>query len=254
MCQGIVLDSICRGWRAPMRRLATGRRWRKYTALVRGFAPAISSKFYDGCNLPAYTFDKINCGLIDAHEFAGDPIALDVLNKATDGVLPFLPEKALSAEEMDARPHKSAVSTWDEQYTLPENLYLAYRRGAGTRYRELARRYLQDDSYFKPLAEDDNILPGKHAYSHVNALSSAMQSYLVDGSEMHFRAARNGFQFVREQSFATGGWGPDEVFRTPGTDELAKTLESSHHSFETPCGAYAHFKIARYLMQTGSNT
>jgi DUF1680 family protein len=227
----------------------------KIQRLVRGFAPTVTTKFYEDYCIPAYTFDKTNCGLIDAHQFAGDPTALAVLNKATDAVLPWLPAKALNREQMMARPHKNISFTWDETYTLPENFYLAYQRGAGARYHALANRFLQDDTYFGPLSENQNVLPGQHAYSHVNALCSAMQSYLVDGSEKHLRAARNGFAFVIEQSFATGGWGPDESFRKPGTDELANTLESSHNSFETPCGAYGHFKIARYLMRvTGDST
>ena len=44
----------------------------------------------------------------------------------------------------------------------------------------------------------------KHAYSHVNALSSAMQAYLVLGDEQYLRAAENGLRFVTEQSHATG--------------------------------------------------
>lgn len=227
----------------------------KVQRLVRGFASTVTTKFYEGYCIPAYTFDKTNCGLIDAHQFAGDPIALAVLNKATDAVLPWLPEKALDREEMMARPHKNISYTWDETYTLPENFYLGYRRGAGARYHQLAMRFLQDDTYFNPLAENRNVLPGQHAYSHVNALCSAMQCYLTDSSEKHLLAARNGFRFVVEQSFATGGWGPDESFREPGSDQLAKTLHSSHSSFETPCGAYGHFKITRYLMRvTGEST
>jgi DUF1680 family protein len=227
----------------------------KVQRLVRGFAPTVTTKFYADYCIPAYTFDKTNCGLIDAHQFAGDQIALAVLDKATDAVLPWLPPKALDREEMTARPHKNISFTWDETYTLPENFYLGYQRGAGPRYRELARRFLQDDTYFGPLSENKNVLPGKHAYSHVNALCSAMQSYLTDQSQMHLAAARNGFRFVLEQSFATGGWGPDEGFREPGTDQLAKTLHTSHSSFETPCGAYGHFKIARYLIRvTGDST
>jgi DUF1680 family protein len=227
----------------------------KVHRLVAGFAPTVTTKFYDGYCIPAYTFDKTNCGLIDAHQFAGDPQALAVLNQATDAVLPWLPDRALDREQMLARPHKNISYTWDETYTLPENFYLAYQRGAGDRYRQLAQRFLEDDTYFGPLSENVNVLPGQHAYSHVNALCSAMQAYLTDGSAKHLRAAENGFRFVREQSFATGGWGPDESFREPDTDALAKTLHSSHHSFETPCGAYGHFKIARYLIRvTGEST
>jgi DUF1680 family protein len=221
----------------------------KVHRLVAGFAPTISEKFYSDYCLPAYTFDKTQCGLIDAHQFAQEGKALAVLNRATDAVLPFLPPKALNREEMMARPHKNVSWTWDESYTLPENFYLAYQRGAGARYRQLAQRFLQDDTYFGPLSENKNVLPGLHAYSHVNALCSAMQCYLNDGSQKHLMAARNGFAFVQEQSFATGGWGPDEGFQKPDGDGVAKSLARSHNSFETPCGAYGHFKITRYLMR-----
>ena len=227
----------------------------KIHRLVTGFASTITPKFYEGYCLPCYTFDKTNCGLIDAHQFANDPNALAVLNQATDAVLPWLPPKALNRDEMMARPHPNIAYTWDESYTLPENFYLAYQRGAGARFHQLAVRFLEDDTYFNPLAENENVLPGQHAYSHVNALSSAMQAYLIDGSEKHLRAARNGFQFVLDQSFATGGWGPNETFQKPGGDGLAKSLTTTHSSFETPCGAYGHFKIARYLMRvTGEST
>ncbi len=226
----------------------------KIHRLVTGFAATVTPKFYEGYCIPCYTFDKTNCGLVDAHQFAGDPDALAVLNHATDAVMPWLPPKALNREEMMARPHPNISYTWDEGYTLPENFYLAYQRGAGARFHQLAVRFLEDDTYFDPLAENENVLPGLHAYSHVNALSSAMQAYLMDGSEKHLRAARNGFQFVLDQSFATGGWGPNEGFQRPGTDGLAKSLTTTHSSFETPCGAYGHFKIARYLMRVSGES
>ena len=222
----------------------------KVQRLVSAFAPTVASKFYDGYHLPAYTFDKTNCGLIDAHQFAADPKALDVLNAATDAVLPHLPPKAMSRAEQYAQPHPDEAYCWDETYTLPENFFLAWRRGAGSRYRDLAVRFLEDDRYFGPLSEGQNVLPGEHAYSHVNAFSSAMQAYLVLGSQKHLRAARNGFEFVRTtQSFATGGWGPDETFRKPGSGEVGESLTHSHAGFETPCGAYGHFKITRYLLR-----
>ena len=221
----------------------------KVHRLVAGFAPTISKEFYADYCIPAYTFDKTNCGLIDAHEFAGDSQALAVLNRATDAVLPFLPAKALNRAEMAARPHKNIAWTWDETYTLPENFYLAYQRGAGARFRQLAQRFLQDDTYFGPLASNENILPGQHAYSHVNGLCSAMQAYLTDGSQKHLAAARNGFAFVQAQSYVTGGWGPGEGFVKPETDALADSLTTTHSSFETPCGAYGQFKITRYLMR-----
>src|SRR5215831_3917238 len=222
----------------------------KVQRLVRGFAATVepSGKFYVDYHLPGYTFDKTCCGLIDAHEFAGDPMALDVLKRATDAVLPHLPEKALSRAEQEARPHKSPAFTWDETYTLPVNFFLAYQRSGDERYRELGKRFIYHE-YYNALAENHNALPGMHAYSHVNTFSSAMQAYLVLGDEKHLRAASNGLRMVQEQSYATGGWGPNEAFVEPGKGLLAASLGTTHASFETPCGAYGQFKITRYLLR-----
>jgi uncharacterized protein len=220
----------------------------KVHRIVRNFAPAISEHFWDGHRFPAYTYDKISIGLLDAHQFAQAPDALKVLDKTLDSVSAHLPPGGISREQQYARPHKDESFCWDEPYTLPENAFIAYQRGAGNRYKDLAVRFLADDWYWDPLANGQNVLPHKHAYSHVNAMGSAMQAYLVLGSEKHLRAAKNGFEFVRTtQSFATGGWGPDEDFREPGSGEIGASLAKSHSSFETPCGSYAHFKITRYL-------
>jgi DUF1680 family protein len=76
-----------------------------------------------------------------------------------------------------------------------------------------------------------------------------MQAYLTLGREKHLRAAKNGFDMIAAQSFATGGWGPDETLRAPGSAEIYKSLTGTHSSFETPCGSYAHFKLTRYLLR-----
>jgi DUF1680 family protein len=221
----------------------------KVERLIAGFAPTISTAFYEDYPLPAYTYDKIVVGLIDAHQFAGNRQALRLLDPATDAVAPYLPGRALDRQIVERQKHKNAAFGWDETYTLPENLYIAAERGAGERFRRMARAYLLDDAYFDPLAAGRNVLPGRHAYSHVNALASAMRAHFADGSARHLAAARNGFGFVIDQSFATGGWGPNEGFVEPGSGALGKSLETSHGSFETPCGTYGHFKVARYLMR-----
>ncbi|MFZ0759610.1 MAG: beta-L-arabinofuranosidase domain-containing protein [Candidatus Sulfotelmatobacter sp.] len=223
----------------------------KINRLVKGYAETLDpkAKFFVDYRLPAYTYDKLSCGLIDAHQFAHDPMAMQVHEKLTHAMVAYLPEKALSRQEQRARYHKDTSYTWDETYTLPENLFLAYQRSGDTFYRDMARKYLEDDRYFNPLAEGNNVLPFEHAYSHVNAFSSAMQAYITLGSEKHLRAAKNGFEMLlTTQSFATGGWGPDESFGEPERGQLGDSLPMTHASFETPCGSYGHFKITRYLL------
>lgn len=227
--------------------------------LLHLYGQAINGKFFTDFRFPAYDYDKLVIGLIDAHEFAGISSAFPLLDKTTDAVEPHLEPMALDRDAVQRRWRASIGDkttddyTWDEPYTLPENLYLAAKRGAGARYHAMAGRYLLDRTWFDPLAANENVLAGHHAYSFCNSLSSAMQAYLSAGSVKHLRAAQNGFAMIRAQSFATGGWGPDESFVEPGTGALKASLTKTRHSFETPCGSYAHMKITRYLTRVTGN-
>jgi uncharacterized protein len=246
------LSALSRGY-ATDRDPAAKARLQRLLAL---YEPAISGSFYANFRFPAYNYDKLVIGLIDAHRFADLPEAYRLLEKTTDAAESHLPPNALDRDEPQRRWRASIGEstsndyTWDESYTLPENLYLAWQRGAGERYRTLARRFLLDPTWFDPLSENENVLGGHHAYSFCNSLSSAMQAYLSDGSTKHLRAAMNAFDMISTtQSFVTGGWGPNESFGAPGSGALYASLTSTHRGFETPCGSYAHAKLTRYLLR-----
>jgi uncharacterized protein len=219
----------------------------KVLRLNRLYAQTISGDYYDKNRFPTYCYDKIVCGLIDSYRYTGDRDAFSILEHTTNTALPHFPKHAVEHGK-DWRPNKDQSWTWDESYTISENLFLAFQRGAGERYRELGRQYL-DDEFYDALAEGQNVLAGKHAYSYVNSLSSAMQAYLTLGSEKHLRAATNAFDMLSKQSFATGGWGPNETLSAADSPDVYDSLTGSHSSFETPCGSYAHFKLTRYLLR-----
>jgi hypothetical protein len=223
----------------------------KVLRLNRLYAQTITGEFYVNNRFPAYIYDKVLLGLLDSHTYVKDPQALAILEQTTNTALPHLPGHAVEhGVQWRMDKDKDDLSwTWDESYTMPENLFLAYQRGAGRRYYDLGLQYLDDKAWFDPLSRDQNVLNGRHAYSYVNSLNSAMMAYLVAGSEKHLRAGRNGFAMVRDQSYATGGWGPDETLRAPGSNDVYASLSNTHHSFETPCGSYAHFKLTRYLLR-----
>ncbi len=223
----------------------------KVLRLNRLYAETITGEFYEKNRFPAYTYDKLLLGLLDSHTYVKDPQAMAILEQTTNTALPHLPGHAVEHGvrwRMDKDPNDESW-TWDESYTNSENLFLAYKRGAGQRYYELGLQYLDDKPWFDPLSRNENVLNGRHAYSHVNSLSSAMMAYLVAGSEKHLRAAQNAFAMLEAQSYATGGWGPDETLRAPGSNDVYNSLTNTHHSFETPCGGYAHFKVTRYLLR-----
>ena len=228
----------------------------KVRQILELYAPAVSGRFYTNFRYPAYNYDKTVCGLIDAHTYCELDRDFTLLNRVSDVAVPHLPPHALDRDQPQRQWRQSIGEnttddyTWDESYTMPENLFLAWQRGAGERYRGLAERFLLDETYFDPLAAGKNVLAGHHAYSYCNALSSAMQAYLSTGSEKHMAAGRNAFAMIdTTQSFATGGWGPDESFRAPESDDMFHSLTNTHSGFETPCGSYAHFKLTRYLLR-----
>jgi len=222
----------------------------KVQRLVRAYATTIDARgsFYDHNRFPSYTYDKLVGGLLDAERLGRDNTARATLARTTRAAVPYLPPRAMPRNEHAQPGEDFSQHAWDESYTLPENQFQAWALTGGQIHLELGRRFLYDE-FFGALARGDNALPGKHAYSHVNALSSAAQAYLSLGNTMYLAAAQQGFEMISAQSFATGGWGPDEHFVIPGNGALGASLTDQSKSFETPCGAYAHFKLTRYLLR-----
>ena len=211
-------------------------------------AGSIGPGYFAKTLFPGYSYDKLVCGLMDAHRLAGDKTAFTTLDQITDMATPSLPGRGID-RELQWKLGAGIDSMWDEPYTMPENLYLVSTLGAGSRYRHMAEQYLDNTTYFEPLSRGVNAMSDRHAYSYINALSSAMQAYLIGGSAMHLEAARNGFAMLEQQSYAPGGWGSNELLKKPGYDEVFKSLAASHNGFETPCGSYAHMKLTRYLLR-----
>ncbi len=222
----------------------------KVQRLVSGFAATIDSDNYWYPSLrsstanAAYTLDKILVGLLDAGNLAGVSGARDAAERCVSGAIPYLPSRAYD------RFNAPKQARYDETYTLPENLFYAYETTGDENYRELARKYLMDGTYFDPLSRGENVLPGLHAYSHVNALCSASRAYLVLGEPKYLQAAQNAWEMItKTQSYASGGWGPNEEFVAPNKGLMGASLTGTREHFETPCGTYAHLKLTRYLLR-----
>ena len=222
----------------------------KVHRLVRAYSATIESdgRFYRNNRFPAYTYDKLVGGLVDAQRLSASDDALAALELTTRAAVPHLPDRAVPRNEHSEPGEDFTRHAWDESYTLPEAQFLAWHATGDEVHLELGKRFLYDE-FFSALAAGHNVLPGKHAYSHVNALGSAAQAYLTLHSPMHLQAAREGFSMIEAQSYATGGWGPDEHFVVPDSGALGAGLADCRRSFETPCGAYAHIKLARYLLR-----
>lgn len=211
----------------------------KVARLVHGFHATIRDDgyFYSSAKVakewPCYLYDKNCIGMRDAFNLTGNQEALTVLSKMTDWAVPNLPRRS------------------DEWYTLPENLYKCYELTKETRYLKMVPEFDYSAGYYDDFADGKNAFtPERHAYSHVNSLSSAAKAYEFGGSKKYLAAIQNAFTFLNEtQMYASGGWGADERFVTSGSGKLADSLKTSEKSFETPCGAYANVNIDRYLLR-----
>ncbi len=226
----------------------------KLAELVHGYALAVSPRFYDDLRYPTYTYEKLVLGLLEAYVLAANQEALGALQATTDAALHIIPDHPTTHGE--PRPGRDITYTWDEPYTGSgsdvHRLSAWTRRPLpGTGAAATCRQRLLRSSRRRR----ERALPGKHACSHVNAICSAVQAYLTLGSKKYLQAARNAFAMITAQSFATGGWGPNELFVLPGSGGLGDSISDTHRSFETLCGAYAHMKLTRYLLSiTGDST
>ncbi len=220
----------------------------KVHALVDGFAATLGTNdqsiLRPQSNLwICYTLDKHFAGLIDAATLSKVPDAKDLLSRVLRGGQSLIP-----AQGHDRIGKKDPP--YDETYVMPENLFTAASLTGNQAFRDLAQHYLLDRELFDPLARGVDPFPGQHAYSHAIALSSGAKAWLVLGDTKYKQALRQAFTLLTtQQQFASGGWGPNETFIMPHKGQLYDSLATTVDHFETPCGAYAATKLARYLIR-----
>ncbi len=195
-----------------------------------------------------YDWEKLLGGLLDLHEYAGEPEALPTLRLTAAWAARTFDRTRAPADGHDfwgAGP--GDTSEW---YTLSENLYRAFTLTGDVFYREFAAEW-HYEAFWGPLAESASppVIHPAHAYSHVNSLASAAMAHAVTGEQRFLDICINGHDFIQAtQCYATGGFGPDERLM-PADGSLGRSLDRCTYHAEEPCGAWAGFKLAGYLMQ-----
>jgi len=190
-----------------------------------------------------YAWDKLVCGLVDLYEYGGEKDSLPVLDRITDWGM-----RNLDRTRQPATPDNfQGISP--EWYTLSENLYRAYRLTGNSTYKTFGDLW-RYEHYWGMFNGKVPLEPAHfHAYSHVNTLASAAMTYALTGEPGYLNTIVNAYDHFQEvQCYATGGYGPAE--RLVASDgELGRSLEREANTFETPCGAWAVFKLGRYLIE-----
>ena len=240
---GAVADPRRHGRRARRRRKRAGW-WTGYAATFeRDGNPYASPKARPPG--PCYILDKYEIGLIDAATLAGIEPARTLLPR----VIEARQARCIPDHVFD-RVRRATQPPYDEPYILPENLFKSARTHRASAFLDLAQAYLLDDGFFDPLANGRNVLPGKHGYSHMIALSSAREGIRGTGRRRNIcaRSATRGTCSNRRSSSLRARGLRKEMFVQPArSGELGESLTSTRDHFETPCCFYAYAKLARYL-------
>ncbi len=215
-----------------------------------------------------YMYEKFIGGLLDMYEFMDVQRTRAYVWRLTEHAKanfdPSIPRDGVQDDRM-----KGQI----EWYTLPENLYRAYQLFGDPQYKEFADIWLYHYMWDKIAADDFSIGP-RHAYSHVNCLSSAARAYMVTEDEKYLAVLEKAYQNLMAcHTYATGGYGPGETLYGEKEGYLGDMLKSPwdypsgeggiYKSFwggtvarsdtwgscEVSCCAWAVFKLCNYLLK-----
>lgn len=238
---------------------------RKAVALADGWGECadVSEKVVEVGSL--YTFDKMITGFLDMYEYLHYDRAIEYVRRLTVSAMERF-DTNIDRDGLQIMP--GSLIEW---YTMPEQLLRAYILTGEKIYYDYAFEW--DYTYYwdKINAGDFASIGPRHAYSHVNALSSAVMEYVVTDDEYYLNAAKNGYsEILKNHTFATGGYGPAECLFANEKGFLGYTLKSSWDkkdydtyttffnaqrgrdnnwgSCEVSCCSWAVFKLCNYLM------
>ncbi|MCE5343914.1 MAG: glycoside hydrolase family 127 protein [Eubacteriales bacterium] len=221
-------------------------------------------------DLGTYPYEKMIGGLLDMYEYMDVSRARAYIWRLTEHAMAAF-DRSIPRDGLQDERMKEQI----EWYTLPENLFRAYQLFGDECYRSFANEWLYPYFYHKILQGDDRHIGPRHAYSHVNSLSSAARAYIVSGDEKYLRFLEKAYDIITSRhTYATGGYGPAEMLfgNRPGYmgDMLKTTWDFGHDaigalydnfcgnrvsrsdawgSCEISCCAWAVFKLCGYLLR-----
>ncbi|HWQ93645.1 MAG TPA: beta-L-arabinofuranosidase domain-containing protein [Clostridia bacterium] len=183
--------------------------------------------------VPNYTLHKLFAGLRDAYRLCQNQQALEVSRKLAD----WLEQTHSRLDEAQMQKILAA-----EHGGLNESLVDLYVDTGEKRYLALSRRF-HHRAILDPLAQGQDILPGKHANTQIPKLVGLAARYEVAGDPSD-RAAADFFweRVVQHHSYVTGGHCDHEHFGQP--DKLNDRL--SNMTTET-CNVYNMLKLTRHV-------
>lgn len=184
--------------------------------------------------VPVYTWHKVHAGLLDAHELAATPGALDVavgLAGYFAGVIDGLSDEQV--QKILVTEHGGINEAYAQTYALTGD----------ARWLKVARR-LRHKAVLDPIAAERDELAGLHANTQIPKVIGLARLHEVAGDDPGEATAARFFHRVvtRDHSYVIGGNSDREHFGKPG--------QIARHMAETTCEAcnsYNMLKLTRQL-------
>lgn len=217
------------------------------------------------CN-GTYVYDKLMGGFLDLYEYLDYAPAKEYVRALTES----------AARRLNRKVSRDGLQIMEpgmiEWYTLPEQLFRAWRLTGEQLYLDFAKEW-EYPYFWKKMWKKDFQVGPRHAYSHVNSLSSAARAYEATGDIAYLEAIETAYEeILAHHCFATGGYGPAECLFPEEEGYLGDSIRASwdekkrhvHYrdfgnairhrddrwgSCEVSCCSWAVFKLTRYLME-----
>lgn len=214
-----------------------------------------------------YVYDKLMGGFLDMYEYLRYEPAKEYILQLTESAM----KRFRTGIVRDGLQNEAMGGDMIEWYTLPEMLYRAWFLTKEPLYLSFAKEW-DYPYYWEKLLKKDFAIGPRHAYSHVNALSSAAMAYLATGEKSYLEAIQIAYdEILTHHTFATGGYGPAECLFADEEGYLGDSLKSNwdrdkrHKEYrnfgdsivsrddkwgscEVSCCSWAVFKICNYLL------
>ena len=180
-----------------------------------------------------YQTHKLLAGLLDVHQYCGNPQALEVARKLADW--------AKRGTDRFSDAHMQKVLDI-EHGGINEALANLYARTGDERYLKLSLRF-NHMAVIGPAMKREDKLEGLHANTQIPKFSGTARQYELTGDESLGTASRFFWEsVVNERSYVTGGNSDHEVFTPKRT--LSQALDTA--TCES-CNTYNMLKLTRHL-------
>jgi DUF1680 family protein len=170
-----------------------------------------------GIGVPYYTVQKIMSGLLDAHAYAGNRQALDVVTRMADYFGKRL--AALDAAQIDRIFRTDGSRNPQNEFgAMSDALTELFKVDKNPRHLDTARIFHRA-WFVGPLAAGEDRLGGLHANTHIAPAVGLANAANVDGDPEALKASENFWRLVvHRHSFANGGNSFNEWFDKPGVE------------------------------------